>query len=231
MGRSIALTLAREGADVLLNYETRPERAQSVQQAIESMGRRAVLHQADVATAEGARSLHETAVKRFGQVDILVQSAGGAFQPNDVAELEPEHWQRVLAEEIHAALYLIPLVLPDMRRQRWGRVILIGGLDADDWREPDAPIDYPLGKNARHWLARTLGRQELKHGITVNAIAPATIDYVELDQALSDLDHAGDWAGRPAPRPQDAGELVAFLCSQQARFVSGAVIPVRRPLG
>lgn len=226
MGRSIALNLARQGANIVLNYETRPQRAEAVLQAVRQIGRQAILHEADVATEEGARSLYDAAVAAFRRVDILVVSAGGAWLPVDTVDLEPEHWRRVIAEEIHAPLYLIPLVLPEMRRQRWGRIILLGGHDADDWREVDAPLDYPMGKAARHWLTRALARREAIHGITVNAIAPGTIDYVELDEALADLDHGDVWRKRSVPRPQDAGDVAAFLCSEQARFVTGSIIQI-----
>ncbi|HXH22765.1 MAG TPA: SDR family oxidoreductase, partial [Dehalococcoidia bacterium] len=140
----------------------------------------------------------------------------------------PEHWRRVLAEEVDAALYLIPLVLPGMRERRWGRIILTGGLDADDWRE-GWPLDYPLGKASRHWLVRSLARQEFRHGITVNGIAPGEVPYVELDEALADLARGDAWRARAGPRPQDAGEIAAFLCSEAARFVSGAVINLVTP--
>lgn len=226
MGRSIALTLARHGADIVLNYETRPQRAETMRQTIESMGRRALLVQADASSEEGAHRLVSEATAAFGKVDILVVSAGGAWQPADTAAMTPDHWRKVLAEEVHAPLYLIPPLLPGMRSQRWGRVILIGGHEADDWREDDTPLDYPLGKASRHWLARTLARREASNGITVNAIAPGTIDYVELDDALSDLEHGEAWQRRQKPRPQDAGDIAAFLCSEEARFITGAVIPL-----
>ncbi len=231
MGRSIALTLARDGADIALNYEMRPARAETVRDRIAAMGRRVCLQQADVATEEGARALFDRAVAELGKVDILVVSAGGAWKEGDVADLDPSHWRGVLAEEIHAPLYLIPLVLPGMRERRWGRIILVGGHDADDWTDPDArlPIDYPLGKNARHWLARTLGAHELARGITVNAIAPGEVPYVELDEALDDVAHAEAWRSRPSPRPQDTGEVAAFLCSEAGRFVTGSIINVVPP--
>lgn len=226
MGRSIALSLAHAGAGIVLNYETRPQRAERVKQAVEGMGRKAGLVQADAATATGARLLYDSAVADFGRVDILVVSAGGAWLPVDTPDLDPEHWKRVLAEEVHAPLFLIPLVLPAMREQGWGRIILIGGHDADDWREDESPLDYPLGKASRHWLTRTLARREVRHGITVNAIAPSTIPYVELEDALDDLQRGTAWQQRVAPRPQDAGDIATFLCSEEARFVSGAVIPI-----
>jgi 3-oxoacyl-[acyl-carrier protein] reductase len=231
MGRSIALTLARDGADIALNFETRLPRAEAVRAQVLALGRRACLQQADVATAAGARALYDQAVAELGKVDILVVSAGGAWKEGDLAESDPEHWQRVLAEEVHTPLHLIPLVLPAMRERRWGRIILIGGYEADDWRHapPTLPVDYPLGKASRHWLARTLGAREIRNGITVNAIAPGDVPYVELEDALADLDHAGGWPTRPAPRPQDAGEVAAFLCSEAARFVTASVINVVTP--
>ena len=228
MGRSIALSLARDGADVALNFETRPERAGRMRAQIEAMGRRASLTQADVASEDGARTLFEAAVRDLGKVDILVVSAGGAWKAQDVVDNDPAHWQRVLAEEVFAPLYLIPLALPGMRERGWGRIILVGGFDADDFRE-ERPLDYPMGKAARHWLARSLARGELRHGITVNAIAPGDIPYVELDQALTDAAHDDGWLKREAPRPQEAGDIAAFVCSEAARFVTGSVINVVPP--
>jgi 3-oxoacyl-[acyl-carrier protein] reductase len=225
MGRSIALTLAREGADIALNYETRGERAERLRDHIRGMGRRASLTQADVASAEGAGRLFADAVQELGQVDILVLSAGGAWRTDDIVEVPPEHWQRVLAEEVFAPLYAVPLVLPGMRERGWGRIVITGGLDADDWRE-GWPMDYPMGKASRHWLVRSLARTEFKHGITVNGIAPGEIPYVEFEDAVSDLQHEERWRSRSIPRPQDAGEIVAFLCSERARFVTGSILNI-----
>jgi NAD(P)-dependent dehydrogenase (short-subunit alcohol dehydrogenase family) len=131
-----------------------------------------------------------------------------------------------MAEEIDSAYALLRAALPGMRRRGWGRIVLIGGEGADDWRfgPPDAALDYPLGKAARHWLARTLGPRELAHGITINAVAPGPIEYVTLEQARRLVEgqiEAGD-----ASTPQDVAELVAFLCSERAGYITGAVVPV-----
>jgi 3-oxoacyl-[acyl-carrier protein] reductase len=226
MGRSIALTLAREGADIVVNYKQRAARAAQVGRAIEAMGRRVLLHQADVADADAVEPMVRAAQRHFGRLDIVVCSAGGSWQPRDITAIDPTHWRQVLAEEVDAAFHLIRATLPGMRRRRWGRIVLIGGLDADDWRfgPPQAPLDYPLGKFGRHWLARTLGPRESSRGVTINAVAPGPIRYVSLERAR----RLAAGIGRPSrePTPQDVAEAVAFLCSERARYISGAVVPV-----
>jgi NAD(P)-dependent dehydrogenase (short-subunit alcohol dehydrogenase family) len=226
MGRSIALTLAREGADIVVNFKEKRERAESVAQVIEAMGRRAFAHQADVSDAEAVRAMVDAAESRFGRVDIAVCSAGGSWAPKDITDIEPGHWREVMSEEIDGAYALLRAALPGMRQRGWGRVVLIGGHRADDWTfgPPDAPFDYPLGKAARHWLARTLGPRELARGVTVNALAPGPLEYVTLEQAKRLAE--GDTEGSDVPTPQDVAEVVAFLCSERAAFVSGAVVPV-----
>ncbi len=226
MGRSIALTLAREGANVVVNFNERRDRAEGVAQVIESMGRRALVHQADVSDAAAVQAMVEAVGAQFGHLDIVVCSAGGSWEPRDLPEIEPEHWRAVMAEEIDAAYGLLRASLPGMRRRGWGRIVLIGGARADGWPfgPPDAPLDYPLGKAARHWLARTIGPRELAHGVTVNAVAPGPIEYVTLEQAKRLVE--GDVEASNEPTPQDVAEVVAFLCSERAAFVTGAVIPV-----
>ena len=226
MGRSIALTLAREGADIVVNFRQRRERAEVVAQTIEAMGRRALVHQADVADADAVQAMVAAAEAHFGRLDIAVGSAGGPWQPRDLPEIEPDHWREVQAGEIDAAYALLRAALPGMRERGWGRIVLIGGYRADEWRAgpPEAPLDYPLGKAARHWLVRTLGPRELAHGVTVNAVAPGPIEWVTLEQARRLVE--GDVEASDEPTPQDAAEVVAFLCSERASFVTGAVIPV-----
>jgi NAD(P)-dependent dehydrogenase (short-subunit alcohol dehydrogenase family) len=113
-----------------------------------------------------------------------------------------------------------------MRERGWGRIVSIGGHGADDWRygPPDAPLDYPLGKAARHWLTRTLAPREIARGITINAVAPGPTPRVTLDEALAAV--RGEHRTPDRNTPQDIADVVAFLCSDAAARVTGAVIPV-----
>ncbi len=226
MGRSIALTLAHDGADLILNYREKHERAAEVVAVIESIGRHALPYAADVSDPPSVAAMFAAAAARFGKVDIVVNSAGGPWKPQDITAIEPSHFRAVLADEVEATFLLMRAALPGMRERGWGRIISIGGYMADDWRfgPPDAPLDYPLGKAARHWLTRTLGPRELPHGITINAIAPGPTPYVSFEEAVAAA--RGEPHRRDVNSPQDAADLAAFLCSDAAARITGAVIPI-----
>ena len=226
MGRSIALTLARDGASILLNYHDSSSPVTVTAAAIESMGRRALPYAADISEPAQVAAMVAAAAARLGPIDILINSAGGPWKPQDITEIEPAHFRRVLALEVESVFLLIRAVLPGMRARGFGRIISIGGHMADDWRHgpPAAPLDYPLGKAARHWLTRTLAPREFEHGITINAIAPGPTARVSHEEAIAALHGA-----RPAAAgntPQDIAEAIAFLCSDAASRVTGAIIPM-----
>lgn len=226
MGRSIAFALAREGARIVGSYRSRDERAAETARVIErEFGRPCVALRADLSEPARAEALAADARDAFGRVDILICSAGGDWTPRDVPDIPLAHLRKVLAEEIESPFALIRALLPEMRARRWGRIVLIGGHRADDWPwgPPEAPLDYPLGKAARHWLARVLGPRERAHGVTVNAVAPGPIDYIDIDEALR---LARGAPGATVPTPADVAEVVVGLCSERAGAVSGAVIPV-----
>jgi len=225
MGRSIALTLARDGCDVVLNWRRSDDAARRTAAAIEAMGRRVILHQADVSEAAQAAGLIAAAEAAFGHVDVLVASAGAPWKPQDIADITPEHLRAVLAAEVESVYALLRAVLPGMRARAYGRIVLIGGHMADDWRfgPPDAPLDYPLGKAARHWLVRTLAPRERPHGITLNAVAPGPTRRFTHNEAIAALEKPSA-AGENTP--QHIAETVAWLCSDAAARITGAVIPV-----
>jgi 3-oxoacyl-[acyl-carrier protein] reductase len=166
------------------------------------------------------------AVERFGKVDIVVNSAGGPWKPQDVTEIAPEHLRAVLAQEVESVFHLLRAVLPGMRERGWGRIVSIGGHGADDWRygPPEAPLDYPLGKAARHWLTRTLAPREAPHGITINAVAPGPTERVSPEEALAAV--RGERRPHEGNTPQDIADVVAFLCSDAAARITGAVVPM-----
>lgn len=229
MGRSTALTLAREGADVVLNTgtnrRTKAATNQRLLEAIETLGVRALLVEASTTDGAAVRSMFERTKQELGPVDILVNNAGGRWDPKtDLTRVDDAFWQDVLRAEIDGMFHTIKAALPAMRRRKWGRIVNLGMERSEEFMEP--PYDYTVGKIARHGLTRILSEIEIPHGITINAIAPGYIPEFTFDEALAALRHGKAWNSRTHGTPQDVAELVAWLCTEEARFVKGAVIPI-----
>lgn len=229
MGRSTALTLAREGADVVLNTGTNRQTKASANrhllEAVESLGSRAILVVADTTKGPAVRGMFTRAKQEFGPVDILVNNAGGMWDPRtDLTKVNDAFWQGVLRAEIDGMFHTIKAALPDMRRRRWGRIVNLGMERSEEFMEP--PYDYTVGKIARHGLTRILSEVEMPHGVTINAVAPGYIPTFTFPEALDAVRHGKAWASRRFGTPQDVAELVAWLCTDAARFVKGAVIPI-----
>jgi len=229
MGRSIALTLAREGADVVLNHGTNRRTSAAnnrrLVKAVEALGSRAIVVRADTAKGDDVRKMFLRAGQELGPVDILVNNAGGSWDPRqDITKVDDAAWQGVLRAEIDGMFHTIRAALPHMRRRRWGRVVNIGMERSEEFTEP--PFDYTVGKIARHGLTRILSEVEIGRGITINAVAPGYIPYFTFRQALEAVHHRGPWPSRRNGTPQDVAEVVTFLCSDEARNLTGAVIPI-----
>ncbi len=229
MGRSTALTLARDGADVVLNTGTnRRTRAASNRRllgAIQEFDVRAILVEAKTTDGTAVRDMFARAKRELGPVDILVNNAGGRWDPRwDLTKVDDAFWTDVLRAEIDGMFHTIKTALPDMRRRRWGRIINLGMERSEEFMEP--PYDYTVGKIARHGLTRILSEVEIPRGITINAVAPGYIPGFTVHEALDAVRHGTTWRSRRHGTPQDVAELVAWLCTDEARFVKGAVIPV-----
>jgi len=229
MGRSTALTLAREGADVVLNTGTNRTTRQAANRrlirAIEAFGVRTILVEANTTDGSAVQDLFARTKRELGPVDILVNNAGGRWDPRrDLTKVDDAFWTDVLRAEIDGMFHTIKAALPDMRRRRWGRIINLGMERSEEFMEP--PYDYTVGKIARHGLTRILSEVEMPHGVTINAVAPGYIPYFSFEDALDAVRHGRTWRKRKHGTPQDVAELVTWLCTEEARFVKGAIIPI-----
>ncbi len=229
MGRSIALTLARDGADIVLNTGTNRRTAAATNRrllaAVEEFGARAILAEARTYDHGEVQRMFDRARRELGPVDILVNNAGGRWDPRkDITKVDDRFWRDVLRAEIDGMFCTIRAALPDMRRRRWGRIVNLGMERSEEFMEP--PYDYTVGKIARHGFTRILSEVEMPRGVSVNAVAPGYIPGFTFAQALEAVRHGRNWAGRAHGTPQDVAELVAWLCTEDARYVKGAIIPV-----
>lgn len=175
MGRSIALTLAREGANVVLNYRTSEENAKQILFHIQDRGGKAYAVKADVFTEEGCKVLVEETRASFGQIDILVVNPGAGWHPAPPDTLDANAALDDVRQELAPFYYLLPLVLPEMYERRWGRIIGISL--APPWESPS--YAYDVGKIARAGALWRMRKEAWEHGVTVNIIAPGPVASIE----------------------------------------------------
>lgn len=222
MGRSIALTLAREGANVVVNYRTSADSAAAIVGHIEKQGGRALAFQADVTQQDRCKALVEAAVEAFGQVDICIIGPGGGWHPEPVDQLDSIGALDDVQKELAPIYHLMPLVLRGMYERKWGRLIAIALTPPYD----SPAYAYNVAKAARTQAMLLARDSAWAHGVTVNTIGPGPVPAIKsLEIAVEQCEHGPAWQDRRTTSPQDIAEAVAFLCSEAGRFISGAVIP------
>jgi len=174
-GRAIALALAREGADVAVNYNASADAARDVVERVAALGRRAVAVQADVAREEQVRAMVDAALAALGRLDVLVNNAGvmvrGAF-----AETPVSRYAGMIATNVVGTMLCARHVLPAMIARRYGRIVNLSSQLARRGVGGGGFTAYAATKGAIESFTRALAEEVGRHGITVNAIAPGGIE-------------------------------------------------------
>lgn len=174
------------------------------------------------------KELIRETIGHFSRIDVLVINPGGEWKPGDLVETDIESARETLNVEINSVFICCKYVLPVMRKQRSGRIILIGMENTDLPNVPSwAPYDYILGKSTRLYLARAIGEREKEYGITVNAICPTAFPHITQKEAGAMNKRDGGWIERKKPMPQDIAEAVVYLTSEAGRFVTCSILQIR----
>src|SRR5215216_4201522 len=174
LGRGISELLASEGATVAVNYRRDADAAAEAVAAIEAAGGHAKAYAASVDDVEQDTAMVEAIVGDLGYIDVLVCNAGIASRGNDVVDTDPAELQRVLASHALSAHHLCRLVLPSMRTRPRGDVVMISSVATSHFQGGGAP--YNMAKAALEALAYTLAKEEMRHGIHVNVVAPGLVE-------------------------------------------------------
>jgi len=228
IGRGISLALATAGADVAICFRRDEAAAKETVEQIEAMGRKALAFQADVTDYEKAKEVVAKTADTFGKIDILVNNAGIASRGQYVAETDVEEVHRVMNSHVLGAFHFVQSVLPHMRKQERGDIHFISSRAAVQCAPGHGP--YAMAKAALEALGKVLAKEELPNNIRVNVIALGLVETEmgsRLVRATTGQDIKEIAQGMPFGRvcqPADVGNLCAFLCSDEAGYISGHVI-------
>jgi len=235
LGRATAIALAREGCKVSICGRG-GESLESARLELEALGVEVLAIPCDVSQLEDLERWHQATVARFGPVDILVTNTGGpkaaVFQ-----ELSESDWEAGVASTLMNVVRLCRLVLPDMRRRGWGRIVHITSLVAKQ-PVPILTISSTL-RAGISGLTKTLAQEVARQGITVNALLPGHImtdrqvhlgglkakaEGISLEEYFTRT-AASIPAGRIG-KPEEIGDAIAFLCSERASYLTGVSLQV-----
>ncbi len=220
IGRTIVLSLAREGASVVVTARTAPE-IDEVAREVKKLGQRSLALQADVSREEDVRNMVDQTLETFGRVDILVNNAGTNLPYRNVADMTLAEWNRVLEVNLTGPFLCSRAVLSTMIRQRSGKVINISSIGARYAAAGRSP--YRSSKAALLQFTYCLAAEVKQHGIDVNAICPGPTDT----RMMKDLAREGMF---PAlTRPEEIAEIVLFLASESSSAITGTAIDAFGP--
>lgn len=224
IGSEIAVRLAQDGYTVVVNYRSDAHAAQETLARVQAHAPRALAIQADVATPEGAKHLIDETLGAFGQIDVLVNNAG-PFLIKSVLETALDEWRYILDSNLSSVFYCIKFVLPTMRERKRGHIVNLGSLNAETLRGAPTTAAYNAAKAGVIVLTKSVARSEARYGIRCNAVNPGFIETYATTEAdrreLPSLVPLGTLGA-----PSDIAEMVAFLVSDKARYITGAVVNV-----
>ncbi len=231
IGKSIAIGLAADGADIAINYRRDEEAAQETVGEIEGLGRKAAAYKVSIDDIDEDQAMVDDALATFGHVDILVNNAGIASRGGSVAKTDPAEVARVIGTHAIGAHHLCRMLMPQMRERERGDVVMISSVATRENAAGGAP--YNMAKAALEALAMTLAKEERTRGIRVNIVAPGLVD-TEMGRrlvkgALGVDDIRTLDKGMPFGRvctPEDVADVVRFLVSDACAYVTGQRIYV-----
>ncbi len=218
IGRASAVALAREGVKLAV-----AARRRNLLEELQKETGPLVIIEQDFLADGAPQRIADAALKGLGRVDILVNNAGGSRR--FTLESTDEQWEEALTLNFRRHRQLTHLLLGQMMERKWGRIINVTGKS-----EPEGLNGAFAAKAAMHSWAKGLSREVGRHGITVNSIPPGRIDSEQIRRNYSPERRAKeereDIPVGEYGKPEDAANLVCFLASPLARYITGTVIPV-----
>jgi 3-oxoacyl-[acyl-carrier protein] reductase len=225
IGRAIALRLAEMGAKVAINYVSNPDAAQEVVEAIAALGGEAKHYKFDVADTKSVNDSIANIIEDFGRLDILVNNAG-ITRDGLLMKMKEESWDQVLDTNLKGAFNCTKAVTRPMMKQRWGRIINISSVIG--FLGNGGQANYAAAKAGLTGLTRSIARELASRNITVNGVAPGYIDTDMTRDLVAEVKEKvlAEIPMRTMGSVEDVAGAVAYLVSEDARYITGQFIHV-----
>ncbi len=227
IGRITALTLAREGADVVVG-DMDLRGAEAVVAEIKALGRRSFAVKVDVSKQEDVSRFVQRVLDKFGRIDILVNNAG-ITQPIKVLDMTEADWDRIITTNLKGTFLCSKAVLPTMIKQGYGRIVNLSSVSAKRGGGVFGGAHYSAAKAGILGFAKALAREVAGYGITVNSVAPgliATDIRGGLESPERQKEMSSDIPCRRLGTPEDVAAAIAFLASEDAGYITGEEIDI-----
>ncbi|TDM13845.1 3-oxoacyl-[acyl-carrier-protein] reductase [Macrococcus bovicus] len=225
IGRAIALQLAEDGFDIVVNYAGSQDKAEEVVKEIERRGQKAVAIQANIAQKSEVQDMIKSAIETFGSIDVIVNNAG-ITRDNLMMRMKEEEWQDVIDTNLTGVFNVVQSVTRQLLKQRAGTIINVSSIVGSIGNAGQA--NYVAAKAGVEGLTKTFARELASRNITVNAIAPGFIVSDMTDQLSEELQN-GMKAQIPLGRfgdVVDVAHAASFLASDKAKYITGQTIHV-----
>ena len=225
IGRAICLRLAEMGAKVVINYVSRPQAAEETKAQVEALGSECLVLKFDVANSSEVQDAFKQITTECGRIDVLVCNAG-ITRDGLLIKMKEEDWDQVMSVNLKGAFNCIKAGCRPMMKQRWGRIIVITSVVG--FAGNAGQVNYSAAKAGLVGLTRSTAWELASRFITVNCVAPGYIDTdmtSDLPQAVKEKILAEIPLGSLG-QPEDIASAVAYLASDEARYVTGQAIHV-----
>jgi 3-oxoacyl-[acyl-carrier protein] reductase len=225
-GKAIALTFAREGADLILVARERKEALDEVVGECEKLGAKVLPIMADVSDHEQVNRLVQQGLERFGQIDVLMHCTGRRAH-QDFWQISYEEWDKTFAVNLNSLFYLAKAVVPSMMKRRTGSIIALGGQASVTSQSQRAHVI--ASKHGLFGLIKALALELGPYNVRANLIALMTIENVRANPEWYPDEKGGQYSAevleaipmKRAGKPQEVANVAVFLASEQSSYVTG----------
>ena len=230
IGKEIALTLASNGATVIINYNGSKDKATEVLEEIEASKGKAIIYQADVSNFNEVKQMMKDVKKQFASIHILVNNAG-ITRDNLILRMSEAEFDDVIDTNLKGVFNCLRNISPIMLKQKYGRIINISSIVGIHGNP--GQVNYSAAKAGVIGMTKSLAKELGSRGITVNAVAPG---YIDTDMTKILKEEMKDQIRQQIPlkklgRPQDVAQTVTFLASDNSAYITGQTIQVDGGLG